>query len=57
MDSTVTKRIRYQFPFKTIIQDVTGEITGLGANSWAINDAWAHNKWDGECDYLNHNES
>jgi len=44
---TVTKRIRYQFPFLDIIKDVTGELTQKGPNSWAM--GWTkHNEWP-EC--------
>ena len=34
-DSTVSKRIRYQYPFRGIYWDMDGTLTGLGANSWA----------------------
>jgi hypothetical protein len=47
-DETVTKRIRYQLPFLGIFKDVTGELTELGPNTWAM--GWAkHNEWAGEC--------
>ena len=46
-DSSVTQRIRYTFPFKGIWFDETGELTGLGPNTWAM--AWhKHNEWP-EC--------
>ena len=48
-ESTVNNKIRYQFPFKTIIYDEDGTLTGQGAGSWAINDAWNHNIWENEC--------
>ena len=37
-DATVTKKIRYQYPFKAIFFDKDGTLTGLGANTWAT---WA----------------
>ena len=50
-DSTVTKKIRYQFPFTGIFKDLTGELTGKGTNSWAIaflkhNDQWSECELD-----------
>jgi len=34
-DSSVTKKIQYQYPFKDIFYDLDGTLTGLGAKSWA----------------------
>jgi hypothetical protein len=34
-DSTVTKRIKYQYPFRGIFWDLDGTLTEKGANSWA----------------------
>ena len=48
-EATVTKKIRYQFPYKTIIMDEDGAFTGQGAGSWAISNTWSHNIWDNEC--------
>ena len=42
-DSTVTKRIRYQYPNRGIFWDMDGTLTGLGENTWAT-PAWTHNK-------------
>ena len=44
-DSTVTKKVRYQFPYLGIFYDETGTLTGKGPNSWAAgytkqNEAW-----------------
>lgn len=41
-ESTVTKRIFYQEPFRAIIHDLTGSLTDLGAGSWAT-PYWKHN--------------
>ena len=46
-DSTVSKRIRYQFPFRGIFEDLDGTLTSLGANTWAT-DYWKHLEQD-EC--------
>jgi hypothetical protein len=35
-DNTVTKRIKYQEPWRGIFFDADGSLTGLGAGSWAI---------------------
>jgi len=43
----VTKRIRYQYPFRGIFWDKDGTLTGLGENSWATAE-WPHLLWD-EC--------
>ena len=45
----MTKKIRYFFPYKTIIYDEDGAFTGQDAGSWAISNTWSHNLWDGEC--------
>jgi len=37
-DSTVTRRIRYQYPHKAIYYDLDGTLTGKGAKSYAA--AW-----------------
>ena len=41
-DSSVTKRILYQYPFRGIFLDETGSLTNKGENSWASAD-WKHN--------------
>lgn len=46
---SVTKKIRYQFPYKSIFYDVDGTLTG-DAGGWAINDQWSYNAWGGTCD-------
>lgn len=33
--NNVPKKIKYQFPYKEIIYDIDGSLTGLGSNSWA----------------------
>ena len=38
----VTMRVRYGAPYKTIISDLDGTFTGLGANTWA-SAFWTHN--------------
>jgi len=45
-DETVTKRIRYQYPFLGIYKDLTGDLTEKGPNTWAMaylkhNEAWS----------------
>lgn len=42
-DSSVTKKIRYQFPYRAIYQDLDGTLTGLGPNTWAT-PGWNHSK-------------
>ena len=34
IDSSVTKRVLWQYPFRGIIWDMDGTLTGLGADSW-----------------------
>ena len=34
-DTTVTRRIIYQYPYKDIFYDLDGTLTGLGAGTWA----------------------
>ena len=34
-DATVPRRINWQFPYREIIHDLDGSLTGLGENSWA----------------------
>jgi hypothetical protein len=48
-DSTVLKKIKYQFPFLGIFKDETGELTGKGPNSWAMGYVKAHEAWS-ECE-------
>jgi len=43
--STVTKKIRYQLPWRAIFHDEDGSLTGQGVNSWAT-PAWKHNAQD-----------
>lgn len=38
---TTNLRIKYQFPFKGIYNDLDGSLTGRGANSWAVAH-WPH---------------
>jgi hypothetical protein len=40
-DTTVPKKIFYQTPWRAIFLDQTGELTGLGANTWAV-PYWPH---------------
>ena len=40
-DDSVTLKIRWQYPERTIFADETGELTGLGANTWAV-PYWPH---------------
>ena len=40
--ASVTAKIRYQEPFREIIYDIDGSLTGLGPNSWAT-PYWRHN--------------
>jgi hypothetical protein len=47
-DATCTKKIRYQFPGLNIFHDLTGELTGLGPNSWATGHH-KHNEDAPEC--------
>ena len=44
----VTKKIRYQFPYKAIIHDLDGTLTEKGADSWAT-PYWKHNAKQAEC--------
>jgi len=41
-DATVTKRIKYQYPYRAIFFDESGSLTNLGVNSWAT-PYWKHN--------------
>jgi hypothetical protein len=41
-DSSVPKRIRYQYPFRAIFYDEDGSLTGEGKKSWAT-PYWLHN--------------
>ncbi len=34
-DSTVTRKIKYEYPYRGIFLDSDGSLTGLGAGSWA----------------------
>ncbi len=40
--TTVTTKIRYQYPFRDIFYDLDGTLTGLGAKTWAT-PYWKHN--------------
>lgn len=40
--TSVTKKIRYQYPFRDIYYDLDGTLTGKGVESWATN-YWEHN--------------
>lgn len=46
--TNVDRKIRYQFPFKGILADEDGTLTGRGANSWATA-FWQHNTYDSAC--------
>ena len=46
-DQSVKIRIRYQVPYREIIYDMDGSLTGLGPNSFAMA-YWRHNDWP-EC--------
>jgi hypothetical protein len=41
-DPTVTIRVRYQIPYREIIYDIDGSLTGKGPKSWATA-YWKHN--------------
>ena len=41
-DSSVTKKIRYQYPWRAIYYDLDGTLTGLGSKTWATS-YWYHN--------------
>lgn len=41
-DSTVDRKIRYQFPYRDIFYDLDGTLTGKGPKTWATN-YWEHN--------------
>lgn len=41
-DASVTKRIRYETPYRAIFHDLDGILTGLGADTWAT-PYWEHN--------------
>jgi hypothetical protein len=41
-DSSVQRKIRYQFPFRDIFYDLDGTLTGKGPKTWASN-YWEHN--------------
>lgn len=43
----VTYKVNYQIPWRAILADLDGTLTGLDANSWAT-PYWKHNDWD-EC--------
>lgn len=45
---TVPKRIWWQYPFRGIILDQDGSLTGLGSNSWAVA-YFPYNDFSGEC--------
>jgi len=44
----VEKRIRYQVPFRGILNDLDGSLTGKGADTWATA-FWQHNAAQPEC--------
>ena len=41
-------RVRYQYPFKGILNDLDGSLTSLGPNTWATA-MWDHNAKQPEC--------
>jgi hypothetical protein len=47
-DSSVSMKVRYQFPYRAILKDKDGSLTGLGANTWAT-PYWKHN-YQPECE-------
>ena len=50
-DSTVTRRIKYQYPFRGIFWDMDGTLTGKGENSWAVAE-WPHLLEARQCEKL-----
>lgn len=46
--TNVDRRVRYQYPFRGIINDLDGSLTGLGADSWATA-FWQHNAAQPAC--------
>jgi len=51
-DTTVPRRIKYQFPFKGIYHDVDGTLTELGPDTWATS-YFKHNADHSECSDYN----
>jgi len=47
-DPSVSKKIRYQFPFKSIFYGEDDTLTGL-AGGWTVSDIWCWNAWNGVC--------
>jgi hypothetical protein len=47
-DPSVTKKIRYQEPFKSIFYDGDGTLMGQ-AGGWTVSDIWCWNAWNGTC--------
>lgn len=45
MDSTVTMRVKYNWPFKGIFHDLDGTLTEQGPDSY-VGAYWPHNTWD-----------
>jgi hypothetical protein len=48
-DTTVSRRIKYQFPHREIIHDLDGSFTGMGADTYASY-YYKHNDHE-ECTY------
>jgi len=42
------RKIVYHTPFRAILHDLDGTLTGQGAKSWAT-PYWRHNDWKGDC--------
>ena len=42
-DSSTTVKVKYQIPYREIIKDLDGSLTGLGPGSWATA-YWKHNE-------------
>lgn len=49
-DATVTKRIKYGYPYKAIFHDMDGSLTGKGANSYTS--FFAEHLMQKECEHL-----
>jgi hypothetical protein len=49
-DTSVTKKIKYQYPFKAIYYDLDGSLTGKGAKTWATH-YYKHHEQP-ECEHL-----
>lgn len=48
-DDSITRRIKYQMPWRGIFLDLDGSLTGKGPNTWA-SAHFSHNEHKEECD-------